>query len=62
VGTSTSSEYVPQDDESEAMRLAQMRGTGEAIFVDPEEMKHYTLDEFSLGGALGDLNDIPERS
>lgn len=49
---------MPQDDESEAARLAGLRGTGEALFVDPEEVKQYSLDEFSLGGALGDLNDL----
>lgn len=54
------SEYIPQDDESEATRVASMRaGVGEPLFEDAEIIKSYALDEFSLGGALGDLDDIP---
>ena len=53
--------YIPQDDESEAERLNQLRGLGETMFEDPELVKSYSLDEFSLGGALGDLNDLPKQ-
>jgi hypothetical protein len=42
------SEYVSQDDESEAKRLIDASGVGETQFLDDGDVRQYSLEDFSL--------------
>ena len=42
------SEYVAQDDESEAQRFQDIRGVGEVNYLDDEEVRHYSMEDFGL--------------
>lgn len=44
----TDSEYIPQDDESEAARFAAIHGAGEVSYLDTDEIKQYALNDFGL--------------
>lgn len=41
-------DYVSQDDESEASRLNDLRGVGETNYLNDEEVKQYSLEDFGF--------------
>lgn len=46
----TDEEYIPRDDESEAARIKDSRGDGEIIYIDDEEVRQYSMEDFGLFG------------
>ena len=54
---------MPQDDESEAQRLAQMQGLGESNYMTTEDIKHYAIQDFGFtgGNPFEDVNHDVSR-
>jgi hypothetical protein len=51
----TDSEYIPRDDESEAKRFVDTSGYGEETqYIDPEEVRHYSMADFGMDLDLGE--------
>ena len=48
----TNEDYVAQDDESEAKRVQDLNGVGEAIYLTDEDIRMGTMDGFGIG--IGD--------
>lgn len=46
----SNSGYIPQDDESEALRLAILngQGVGESTFIGDDEIKQYSMRDFGF--------------
>ena len=51
----TESEYIPRDDESEASRLVDPNGVGEINWLDEDDVRSYSMNDFGMDLRATDL-------
>ncbi len=44
-------EYLSQDDEAELKRHTDLNGVGEAIYMDPDQIREYAMGDFGMNTA-----------